>query len=94
MLARARRRVLAVPLRLVAPGVNPRPLLARHVVAPARVRHVDLRGTFGYDGVVEPDVAEAFLRGRVGDVGAGFFGGAGGGGDEDSGEAVGGEEAG
>lgn len=93
MLARTRRFILAVALRLVAPAVDACPLLAGHVVAPARVRHVDLRCAFGHDGVVEPDVAEAFLRSGVGDVRARFLCGARGGGDQDSCLAVGGEEA-
>jgi hypothetical protein len=94
MLARTGGRVLALAVRLAAPGVDPRPLVAGHVVAPARVRHVDLVGAFVQHGFLEADVSQAFLRGRVGDVRAGLFGCAGGGREDYPCEAVGGEEAG
>jgi hypothetical protein len=94
VLARTSGRVLALAVRLAAPGVDPRPLVAGHVVAPPGVRHVDLVGAFFQHRFFEPDVSQAFLSCWVGDVRAGFFGCAGGGGDYDSCEAVGGEEAG
>ena len=94
VLARTGGRVLALAVRLAAPGVDPRPLVAGHVVAPPGVRHVDLVGAFFQHRFFEPDVSQAFLSCWVGDVRAGFFGCAGGGGDYDSCEAVGGEEAG
>ena len=94
VLARTGGRVLALAVRLAAPGVDPRPLVAGHVVAPAGMGHVDLVGAFFEDCFFEPNISEAFLGCWVGDVGARFLGGAGGGGDYDSCEAVGGEEAG
>jgi hypothetical protein len=73
MLAGTRSCILALAIRLAAPGVDSRPLIAGHVVAPARVGHVDLVSAFFEDGFFEADVSQAFLRRWVGDVGAWFF---------------------
>lgn len=94
MLTRTRRLIVALAVRIIAPAVNARKLLAGHRMAPPRVHHV-VAAARGLDArLVQPNIAQALESGHVGDVGARRVGRARGRGDEDASEVVRGEEAG
>ena len=71
VMARRSTFILALPLRIISPRIDPRVLLARHVMAPARVHH-----TISLDGLIqtcllEVDISQAFECSGIGDVGSG-----------------------
>jgi hypothetical protein len=68
MRARTSRAVIAVSIRVIAPGVDPRPFLPSHAMTPSGVFHaVACRGRTD-TLLLETDVTQTFHGGHVGDV--------------------------
>ena len=68
MTARTRTLIVGPPLWIVAPGINPDVLLARHVVAPTRVCHTVAGGRLMATQLFQADVLETFHGDQIRDM--------------------------